>query len=476
MCLSPIQIINPSKYISVKYRDRFLLSVPCGHCAECQRQLSNQWFFRSWQECLDIKNSGGYIYFDTLTYRDDDIPLMSDYIDILPKVPCFNSNHTRKFVDALQKKIKRSYGVNTRYFYSSEYGTDPFRTHRPHYHFLFFVADNGDKLAPIDFSRLVAYYWKYGRTDGVPWKDTNYVLSHNVILGNSRPELFLRACRYVTKYVQKSSSFDKVIDKRLKFVSLLLCDKFGEDWYNSVNAQRVMSKIRRNVSQFHRQSNGFGASFLQDIDLNQLFNDGCLYMPSPKGLKIPINIPMYYRRKLFYDLIEVDGNKVWCLNEIGNEYNLKRREYLISYMADFFNDVSLNYNLGYSKELCLELSQYVFDVQGRIKADKPSLNLLERLPSVQFFNYITLSDKEHLGRRGIINRFIGNNTIGYTEDSLPASYTFGNFIGKFVYLDDGKEKMLSNIYYHLGKRNEKKQSAFALTQDLEQKYKSILNK
>lgn len=476
MCLSPIQIINPSKYISVKYRDRFLLSVPCGHCAECQRQLSNQWYFRTWQECLDVKASNGYIYFDTLTYRDDDIPMMSDYVNILPFLPCFNSGHTRRFIEALRIQLKRKFGVEFRFFYSSEYGSSPLCTHRPHYHILMFVYDDGNILSPDVLSGMVAHYWKYGRTDGLPWKDYNYVMSHNVIFGNSRPELFLRACRYVTKYVQKSCSFDKEIDKRLKIASLILRDQLGEDWYNSVNAHRLISKIKRNVSQFHRQSQGFGASYLQNLDLNQLFNDGCLYMPSPKGLKIPINIPMYYRRKLFYDLIEVDGNKVWCLNEIGNEYNLKRREYLISFMADFFYDVSLNYHLGYGKDLCLELSQYVFDVQGRIKADKPSLNLLERLPSVQFFNYITLSDKEHLGRRGIINRFIGNNSIGYTEESLPASYTFGNFIGKFVYLDDGKEKMLSNIYFHLGKRNDKKQSAFALTQDLEQKYKAILNK
>lgn len=466
MCLSPIQIVNPSKYISLKYRDPYLLSVPCGKCAECQQTISNQWFLRCWSECQDVHN---FVYFDTLTYNNNSLPYMSDILPILPRVSCFRPSDIRYFIEALRICLKRK-GVSFRYFLASEYGSVNF-THRPHYHVLFFV--NGD-ISPVEFSRLVAYYWKYGLTDGIPYKSANYVMEHNTIHAGALPANYLRACRYVTKYVQKSCQYDKETERVIMHCMWLVAWKMpDENWMDSVNAKRFQMKLTRHIAQFHRQSKGFGVGCLETIDLKSLFENGCLFMPSPKGIRVPVPLSTYYKRKLFYNLVTIDGCKTWQLNELGVQYRDYRKSRLVQSLSDTFYCASLTFHLGYDQDTCYSLADYVYNVQGRIMADKPSDNLMQKLPSVTLFNYVTLSDKEKLSHRGIINKFIGNNSIGYTEDSLPPSYRISDFISKYVMLDEVKEKQLNKLYYYLSKHNAKRQKGFELRQRLESLYKDL---
>lgn len=472
MCLNPIQIVNPTKYISLKYRDPFLLHVPCGKCAECQQTLSNQWYLRAWQECQDVNNSG-YCYFDTLTYNDNTLPYMDEIIPDLPHISCFRPIDIRNFIESLRIHLKRYFvGASFRYFIASEYGSTRF-TNRPHYHVLFFVRTNDTNLNSVVFSSLVSKFWHYGRTDGFPWKSAGYVNSHNVISGSALPADYLRACRYVTKYVQKSCLFSSDLEKRLNNAMFSIAAKMYDGWLDTVNAKRVRMKLKRCIAQFHRQSKGFGSSLLSYVDLQSLFESGVIYMPSPKGLKIPVPLPMYYKRKLFYDLIEIDGTKVWKLNKLGIEYRNYRLDKLISDLADLFFGVSLTYKLGFTLDYCLELSEYVYKTQGRIKADTPSNDILEKLPSVTLFNYVTMSDKENLLHCGVVDRFLGNNSIGYKVDELPASYRIKDFIAKYVFLDEDKEKHLNSIYFHLSNLNDGKQNCFSLRQRLESVYKDI---
>lgn len=473
MCLSPIQIINPTKYISLRHRDQFLMSVPCGKCAECQQTLSNQWFLRAWQECLDAKDAGAFLYFDTLTYKDSCLPLTSDIIPDLPKHSCFRSDDIRHFIESLRIKCKRK-GFNFRYFLSSEYGTDDRYTHRPHYHILFWVY--GD-VSPLVFSRLVSCYWKKGRTDGVPYKPNSYVLDHNVITSNAIPAQYLRACRYVTKYVQKSCLFDKELNKRVNDVMYVIANKIAGDdsdkWLQSVHAQRVRMKLKRSVNQFHRQSQHFGENLLSSLDLGRLFEDGVIFMPSPKGVKVPVPLCTYFKRKLFYDLVVINGSRVWQLNKLGVQFRDYRRQKLIEQLANTFHAASSTYHLGFGYDRCLHLADYVYNYQGRIKGDLPSTSIVDKLSSVTLFNYVTLTDKEKLGHRGIVNQFIGNSQLGYSVNELPPSYSFKDFIAKYVIIDDDCERDLAHIYYHLSLLNERRQSAFVLTQRLENIYKMM---
>ena len=215
MCYNPITIVNPTKYVSLKYRDRFLLQVPCGHCAQCQKNKSNEWYYRSYYQMLDTFQQNGFVLFDTLTYAPKYLPMISDYVHVDSDFPCFNSDHLRKFVARLRQRCKRKYNSNFTYFISSEYGTSQRHTHRPHYHALFFVT--GD-IKPLEFSALVAELWYYGRTDGVPYKTNNYVL-HNTFSSDDFASS-LRTCKYVSKYVQKSCTFQREIDKRIQSVML----------------------------------------------------------------------------------------------------------------------------------------------------------------------------------------------------------------------------------------------------------------
>lgn len=468
MCLHPVQIINPTKYVSLKFRDRFLLSIPCGHCAECQQALSNQWFLRSWQECCDLNARSGILYFDTLTYEDSHLPHMSDIIPDLPHVSCFRPIDVRNFVESLRLRLKRKYNTTFRYFVSSEYGSKKY-TMRPHYHILLFVYGS---ISPDQLSIEISNLWKHGRTDGIPYRSTSYVTSHNVVNADSLPANYLRACSYVTKYVQKSAVYQKDLDKRLNNAMNIISSKMPDNWIKSVNALRVRTKLKRHINQFHHQSQHFGESLLQQIDLNSLFENGCLFMPSPKGLKIPVPIPTYYKRKLFYDLYEIDGTKSWQLNDLGVQFREHRKLKLVENLANTFYAASLTYHLLLSQFQCRALADYVFNYQGRINAEVESNNLLEKLPSVTLYNYVTMSDKEHLSKLGISTIYLGNNSIGYI-DNMMQLVSFKNFIANHVIIDPNKEKQLNLIYYHLSHLNEKKQESFELRQRLESLYKDL---
>lgn len=399
---------------------------------------------------------------------------MSDIISDLPHVSCFRSIDIRNFLQALAIHLKRHYKVIFRYFISSEYGTDDRYTHRPHYHCLFFVY--GD-ISPYDFSMLVSKYWKYGRTDGIPYCGYDYLIRHNVVKSDSLPADYLRVCNYVCKYVQKSCLFDDVLNKRLSAAMLVIANKISPDdpdsWLSTIHAGRVRSKLKREVCQFHRQSQHFGENYLSSLNINEVMENGVLYMPNQQRLLIPVPIPTYYKRKLFYDLVVVDGAKTWQLNELGIEYKRRQNKKLVNRLAGNFYANSLTYNLGFTRSHCLELADYVYNKQGRINGDCDSVSLVDKLPYVTMFNYVTNSDKERLGQRGLVTSFLGNSYVGYCVDRIPGHYTFSQFISKYVIIDNDLEKDLNKIYYHNNKLNIRRQCAYRLDQRLDNIYKSV---
>lgn len=467
--------------MSLKYRDPYLLTVGCGQCAECMKELSNQWLFRTWYECQNLHD--GYVYFDSLSYKH--CPKMNDIFPFLPNLSCFSREHIRLFIEDMRIKVKRKYNTEFRYFLASEYGHDNLYisdsgklrrgTVRPHYHILFFVPD----LIPLkEFSLLVSDTWVHGRTDGLPYKSFRYVNDHNYIPSDSLPLHYLRACNYVTKYVQKSMMYCELVEKRLK-LAMDLCAKnispeSPDDWLDSDNAKHIKSDIKRRLVQFHSQSKHFGESFLNEFDLDEYLKYGCVFMPSPKGLKIPITLSTYYKRKLFYDLYEVDGTKTWQLNELGLEVREKRQKKLIQQLSDRFESYSLTYHLGISKDDCYSLADYVLNYRGRIKASEISSDFESKMNHISLYNYSTQSDKENLMKRGLSFRFLGNSTIGYNTEVMPSDYIpFCEFIGKHVIYDETKEKQLNRIFYSLRNLNDGKQGYFKLIQDLENKYNEI---
>ena len=211
MCLRPVKIYNPTSRIGLNYNQRYEIEVPCGECAECREAKKEEWYLRTYWQCKQAWDAGGYILFDTLTYNNENLPHISDFIDFSRhdyefireddkspytivdrgrkylkdenaglfnhlNVSCFNTDHYRKFFVRLRRALDyRGYdSKKLKYFLTSEYGSTEGLTHRPHYHILFFVEDR--ELSPLTLSNMIDRCWQKGRTDGYPYKGQAYVL------------------------------------------------------------------------------------------------------------------------------------------------------------------------------------------------------------------------------------------------------------------------------------------------------------
>lgn len=464
MCLNPVTIINPTKVVSVKYRDRFLLQVPCGKCAECQRNKSNEWLFRALMEFQRAVENHAFVYFDTLTYDNVHLPSLDKMVDsVLPPYPCFSSRDINLFFKRLRQNLKRKYGdVEVRYMLTSEYGS---KTQRPHYHILTFVKGN---ISPIQLSKIIAISWQNGRTDGIPWKSSSYVLYHNTLDITSQ-NVILRTSNYVTKYIQKDCYYSELLDKRVKH-----CDVLLQDIQNSklslqgVSFERLREKVRNCVNSFSRVSLGFGETALRDLDLSRLFEDGCLWMPHPKIVKMPVALPTYYKRKLFYELFEVVGAKTWQLTELGKQYKQYRDTFNVQQLASRLSAMSLHANIDID---ALELANYILHSRGRYIARGDESMLSDRLANPTHYVYSTRTDKQFIGC-GVSLDYCGNSIIGYVP--LTNRIRFRDFIEKFVYLNEDYEAILDKLYSSIASIRQGKQDVFRREQELRALFKFIV--
>lgn len=455
------------------------MEIPCGQCAECQQTLSNQWFYRAWYEWHDVCNAGGYCYFDCLTYSSANLPKLSDmwtYLEPKDDYPCFNPVHLKKFLDALFKRVERAgYGKCLRYFLCSEYGTRPRDgvTYRPHYHIMLYVS-NPD-LPPIYLSEQLSDIWKYGRTDGAPYKANKYVMTHNVIGYDSPLGRKLVTCHYVTKYVQKSCAFQSELNSRLDKVMWRLAEFVNpavpSKWLESEEAHRERLKLSRYVNQFHRQSQHFGESALGDLDLNQVFEDGCIYMPDTKGVKIPIPLSTYYKRKLFQEQIMFNGSRYWQLTDLGRQYRDYRKTFTFENLVDRYRALVIQYQLPIKDVRAL--ADYVFNKRGRIIADLPESTIEERCDKIDFINYSNPSDKMNFGHRGLTTDWLGDSQQGYDGHSMGRYIKVSSFIKNYCYIDEHFEKELEMIKDKMQPLNKACQEAHALKQRLTNIYKGI---
>lgn len=343
MCLNPIKITNSSK--TINHGRKFVMEVPCGHCAECLENKKKDWYFRSFYEAKSTFDNGGYILFDTLTYDNSHLPHLNDFLEEdyqLPfhdNVSCFSCEDYRLFMVRLRRALQYA-GFNPKdnlkYFLTSEYGDDDRYTHRPHYHVLFFVTD--PKLDPIELSKMIDKCWQQGRTDGVPYKGVAYVLKKRVFgyAYNCDRVHMQMVCNYVSKYVAKDSAFSKTVLGRL---DKIFENNFGKYWKLQEGGKEAYEFFKRQVLQFHRASQGFGEDFLKYNKMADIMKTGMIAMPDKKAIVRHHPLPMYYQRKLFYDLIKgLHGEYKWELNELGKDYKIKRAEHSVDMLTDRFND------------------------------------------------------------------------------------------------------------------------------------------
>lgn len=315
------------------------MQIPCGECAECKKLLQTEYRFRAYYQVKRTFDLGGYVYFDTLTYAPEHLPHVSEFLhdveNTLDDYSCFRLDDYRKFLVRLRRRLTY-YGFNVsdnlKYFLTSEYGTSETGTHRPHYHILFFVTD--PTLDPFVLSHLVNECWQLGRTDGIDYQTADYVSNHIFRNGCDQPHL-LNVCNYVAKYVTKDSSFEKVVSGRI--------ERCLEHIIDEAERKSEKRKLRNVMCQFHRQSKGFGEYGLTLNDIDDIMKTGMMSMPSSDSVVVHTPISPYFKRKLFYDLVEINGKREWQLNELGKQFMKIRKTKAIDLMAhsleDWFNNI-----------------------------------------------------------------------------------------------------------------------------------------
>lgn len=469
MCYNPLTIVNPRRFVSISSREQFLLRVPCGRCAQCRQQKSDEWSFRLLEHSKYTFDCGGFMYFDTLTYAPQYLPHISDFYPFISSdvdYPCFNYIHLRKFVARLRQRCKRIYSSNFSYFIAAEYGTDKVNRkslHRPHYHGVFFVTGS---ISPVEFSKLVSDCWFYGLTDGIPYKSPYYV-NHNSFLCGSAGAL--RSIKYVCKYVQKSSKFESEIKIRVDSIMNKISEHYSylndvdndNVWKNSTHYWRVRESIIRKVGQFHRQSTYLGASYLSECDIESLMQTGCVTMIDNASVVKTIPLPTYYKRKLFYDLFDVDGSKFWIANDDGIKFNQMQIARRMKSLRDKLKCYLLDTNKAADVDAVCD---YELNYFGRIKGTD-DIDYLDIIANYDYTCYVTRYDKEYYGNSFLSPRYLGNSYIGRYKRTFAIPIFV--FIKKYIHCNSVYDKFLEQFYYYSFNRDSEKQALFCYKQHLE---------
>lgn len=327
-------------------------------CIEVYRKRQEV-YLRSYYETKYTFDNGGYVLFDTLTYDDEHCPWASDMLGISMDEKhdfrCFNPTDYKDFMKRLRSYLSRR-GYDVRYKikfqYVTEYGTADYyttpdgrihsTTHRPHYHVLFYVTDL--TLEPEVLSKAIKSCWNRGRTDGVEDQPKHY--ANNIFRCGCSPERMRGLTYYIAKYITKDSEYQQIVNSRYYYLEEIMLgnesfigeckSKFIErysskNWYSPDFEKTpkyvyfLKSQIRKyindRVNQFHRTSLHFGEYALADYSVDGLIEDPYMSMPDTKKVVRRIPLPLYYRRKLFYDkCVHSNGKEYWTLNADGERF------------------------------------------------------------------------------------------------------------------------------------------------------------
>lgn len=348
MCLKSIKLISPASKISLNGGQRYYLEVPCGQCAECLAARRTDIYFRTYYECLNTWNHDGYVYFDSLTYNNENLPHVSDYCSEISKgssldFSCFRKSDFRLFMVRLRRQLDY-HGFNSKnnlkYFVASEYGSDDEYvdlygrkrkgTERPHYHVLFFVND--PSLDPLVFSEYVHDCWQKGVTDGIPCKTAAYVLRHTFGPRYNSDLVHMQAtCNYVAKYCLKNSKFDEKLDLRMRQI-------YSSADFDSYLGRKRYRNLVSEMRPYTRWSNGFGEYGLEYNTPDNIYS-GIMEMPDDKKIHRYAPLSGYLVRKKYYETAyNSKGELYWRLNNEGKRRALDHAIDSVAKFADRFRD------------------------------------------------------------------------------------------------------------------------------------------
>lgn len=389
MCLSPIRILNKSKYVDIKNGSSMYYTVPCGHCVECRRDAINGLLARASAEHEYTIKNGGFTYVDCLTYDDIMLPILTrdgmirnanskyDFEKCYDKgIPCFCKRDVRLFFVRLREYlhqhgfhvlkhyrdldqngnevIKSKYVIPIKHFCAWEYGG---QFHRPHYHILFNILI--PNITAEQFEKAVEFCWReFGIIDHYKKDGSLKTASDKVVNGNG-------AIAYISKYCVKQDDFFLWLTKSL-------VSHFGYNIPADVKPYDLIRFVKKETS-FPREllefispryliSNGYGACIASEIydysdmsnikhtrDYIYMYETGLLKVHSTKDGKSTVSniikIPPYIQRKLWYKTVKDpkhNDSVRWELNTEGLNRKLDRTNSTIEFLSTRFNDILNN--------------------------------------------------------------------------------------------------------------------------------------
>lgn len=473
MCTNIRYIPTRQRFFSPYYSERLLQPIQCGYCSECLSAARSEWSFRIYHEWLATVNSSSnaFVFFDTLTYDDAHLPHVSHFVDGVPEsldFSCFSRADVALFMSRLRRKIELKTGSTRgiKYFLCSEYGSDRLyrdrfgrvrqATVRPHYHVLFFVTAS---VTPNQFKAMIRHCWDFGQSDALKmYGEHANVFSSKV---NSSLKSQLAVSHYVGKYVQKCSAFLPYFNDRVNalfneffdrgsfervFVGV---DVDGNNLYDfrshgsDISSFRdFKAKLKRECCTFKLVSRGFGESFLSEFDILSYIDNQFVTLRDVNNVVKKVRLPYYYYRKVFFDLIKIDGFKVFNLNRLGKLNKVKSDILSVARLSDKYRNAAILFNLP---DVDFDsLSRYTLFKRFRSAGILSPASITDRLamPDVVYL-YTSPTDKYLFGDYYATTEFNGMQGVYYSS-KLDFAIPFRNwFVSRIQPPDSEFEKWLT---------------------------------
>lgn len=305
MCTSPILIRNKKfRSISVDIPNKYI-KVPCGSCDECLRKRAKDLYIRvRFQVENDIKN-GGVSFMCCLTYDNETVPL---FHHLGKTYMVFNKKHVINFIKRLRTHLdrffRRHYNCDApdfKYLVTSEFGTDPDKTHRPHYHLI------------VTFSRPISLFVFRMCFECSLYSNSTGERYFGKIYQCELLDLKRGGIRYSSKYILKDQYYDtqnNIIKSYIDFYTHFVNCKYdinefpvtSEDYFKNKcirSSKQYKNDIAnfvgqyRNMQQFYLCSNDLGCSAIIDRYGESLFSLGVLNID-----QCPYSIPKQVIQRL----------------------------------------------------------------------------------------------------------------------------------------------------------------------------------
>lgn len=161
------------------------VQIPCGKCIGCKLDYSRQWADRMMLELASYNGKGIFV---TLTYNNDNLPMVFD--DDEPLAPTLDKRDLQLFMKKLRSR-ERFENRRLRFYAAGEYGA---KTFRPHYHAIIFGLEIGDfeDVRKIGRNEIGQIYYTSKEFEDI-WNKGFILLC----------DVSWNTCAYVSRYVTK---------------------------------------------------------------------------------------------------------------------------------------------------------------------------------------------------------------------------------------------------------------------------------